>query len=59
MPVFRTDNWMIDLLYDYNNNNNNNPVSTIPPQRIVVWEFLGPTYGYEEIGMKCDVVNLT
>ena len=26
----------------------------------VVWEFLGPTYGYEEIGMKmcCDQSNI-
>ena len=42
-----------------NNNNNNNPVGTIQPQGIVVWEFLGPIYGYEEIGVKCDVINLT
>ena len=33
------------------------PVGTISPQRIVVWQFLGPTY--EEIGMKCAVINLT
>ena len=41
------------------NYNNNNPAGTIPPQRIVVWEFLGSTFGYEEIGMKCAVINLT
>ena len=27
------------------NNNNNNPVGPIPPQQIVVWEFVAPTYG--------------
>ena len=42
----------------YNNKNNNNPVGTIPPQLIVVWEFVAPTYGYKEIGMKCAVINL-
>ena len=41
------------------NNNNNNHVGTIPPQRIVVWEFVAPTNEYEEIGMKCAVINLT
>ena len=41
------------MTIDQHNNNNNNPAGTIPPQRIVVWEFLGPTYGYEEIGIKC------
>ena len=38
---------------------NNNPVGTIPPQQIVVWEFVAPTDGYKEIGMKCAVNNLT
>ena len=38
--------------------NNNNPVGTIPPQRIVVWEFVAPMYGYREIGMKCAMNNL-
>ena len=35
----------------------NNPAGTISPQRIVVWQFFGPTY--EEIGIKCAVINLT
>ena len=43
----------------HNNDNNNNPVGTIPPQQIVVWEFVAPTYGYEEIGMKCAGISLT
>ena len=35
------------------------PVGTIPAQLIVVWEFVATIYGYEEIGMKCAVINLT
>ena len=27
------------------NNNNNDPVGSIPPQQIVVLEFVTPTYG--------------
>ena len=38
---------------------NNNPVGNIPPQWIVAWEFVAPTYGYKEIGIKCAVNNLT
>ena len=45
--------------YNNNNNSNNNPVGTILPQRIVVWEYVAPAYGYKEIGMKCSVINLT
>ena len=43
----------------YKDNNNNNSADTIPPQRIVVWELVAPTYGYKEIGMKCAVTDLT
>ena len=34
-------------IYKEDDNNNNNPVGTIPPQRIVVWEFVAPAYGYK------------
>ena len=33
-------------------NNNSKPVCTIPPQRIDVWEFVAPTYGYKQIRMN-------
>ena len=28
-------------------------------KEFVVWEFVAPSYGYKEIGMKCAVNNLT
>ena len=54
--LFRV-NISVRVSWLYINHNNNNPVSTIPPQRVVVWEFVAATYGYEEIGMKCAVIS--